>query len=65
MPSSDTRPSDAAICDRCVRATETKGEDGRYGRFLHVRCFNAWWKSIYEYVGGPYYRWMRQGMCVR
>jgi len=54
----------AAICPRCEKATSTKRE-GRFGKFLHIRCFNAWWKSEYGDLGGPYYRWMRGGMCVR
>jgi hypothetical protein len=53
-----------AICDRCREATSTK-RDGRYGKFLHIRCVDAWWKSEYEWTGGAYYLWMREGMCVR
>lgn len=53
------------ICARCVKVTETRDENGRYGRFQHVRCFDSWWRDEYGDLGGPYYRWMRQGMCVR
>ena len=53
------------ICAKCLERTETKSEDGRYGKFLHIKCFNAWWKSGYGQLGGPYYRWMRQGMCAK
>lgn len=57
--------SEANICDKCVKATETKDETGHYGKFLHVRCFDSWWRSIYGPMKGVYYRWMRQGMCVK
>jgi len=53
------------LCHRCEANTSTKGDDGRYGRFLHVLCFDRWWKSVYGDIKGVYYRWMRQGMCVR
>lgn len=56
--------SGAKVCDKCSQETGTK-RDGRYGRFLHVRCFNSWWRSEYGDLGGPYYQWMRGGMCVR
>jgi hypothetical protein len=57
--------SGATICDKCRSGTLKRDSGGRLGRFLHVGCFNAWWKSEYGDPGGPYYRWMRQGMCAR
>lgn len=53
------------ICAKCQTSTATRSKDGRYGKFLHSSCFNKWWRSEYEYMGGPYYQWMRQGMCKR
>ena len=59
------RVGTAKLCDKCKKATSTRGEDGRYWRFLHVRCFDSWWWSVYGPMKGSYYRWMREGMCVR
>jgi hypothetical protein len=58
-------PTAAKLCAKCEASTETKSDDGRYGQFLHVRCFDSWWRSEYGSMKGPYYRWMRGGMCVR
>lgn len=60
------------ICIRCEKNTRTwfapkKGSSawGRYGKFLHIKCFNAWWHNEYGDGKGPYYWYLRSGMCVR
>lgn len=58
--------SEPTICAKCRASTEMRDEySGRLGAFLHISCFDAWWRSEYTYLYGPYYRWMRQGMCLR
>jgi hypothetical protein len=48
------------ICAKCRAEGSRRDATGRYGRFRHVGCFNAWWKAEYGDCGGPYYDWIAQ-----